>query len=227
MTPAERTKQTKQVITSPRSWIPKSAVTTNHGWQPFQVPMLHGILKTGSAHPFPWNSANHELSPSVLDQASVPPFRGMSLEWHLTLSGRESAFSGQEIHLLAHDRNNSLSSGQWSKKKNSNEMNATENVAGSVPSTSLTTAALASSCLTCTLQDQNCKSWMHNQHTKVAESKIRLNLNDKKVAKKTSGIPGYKRAASPRQKRSCEINPNCGKHLYSPLIWWSSITIQS
>ena len=30
-------------------------------------------------------------------------------------------------------------------------MNATENVAGSVPSTSLTTAALASSCLTCTL----------------------------------------------------------------------------
>ena len=151
MTPAERTKQTKllqldQVITSPRSWIPKSAVTTNHGWQPFQVSMLHGILKPGSAHPFPWNSANHELSPSVLDQASVPPFRGMSLEWHLTV--REESFSQ---HLLTHARNNSSSSGQWSKKKKSNEMNATENVAGSVPSTSLTTAALASSCLTCTL----------------------------------------------------------------------------
>ena len=62
MTPAERTKQTKliqvdQVITSPKNWIPKPAITTNHGWQPFQVSMVHGIVKPGSAHPFSWNSS--------------------------------------------------------------------------------------------------------------------------------------------------------------------------
>ena len=48
---------------------------------------------------------------------------------------------------------------------------------------------------------------MHNQHTKVVGNKIHLNLNDKQIAKITSGIPGYKTAASPKLKRSSKVNP--------------------
>ena len=56
---------------------------------------------------------------------------------------------------------------------------------------------------------------MHNQHTKIVGNKIRLNLNDKQIAKNTSGIPGYKMAASPELTRSNEINPKPQTSVFS------------
>lgn len=164
MTPAERTKQTKliqvdQVITSPKNWIPKPAITTNHGWQPFQVSMLHGIVKPGSAHPFSWNS-------SKLSTTQPKRIRSGECGW------------------------NKLWTNHW---------------------VSITTCSVSSAPWT----DQQCKSLMHNQHTKSIRNKVRLNLTDKQIAKKTSGIPGYKTAASPKQRRSSKINPDCPKHTWT------------